>query len=186
LSGQTTSDAALGRSDARTLGRFRVLPATARDLNAVCALEARCFGPADRFPRRTWRRLLTVAARHGSSLTLVAADAAGIGGVVNLLLRRNAAVARIYSIAVDPAWRGRGVGRALLLAAAAAAPRRCRTLSLEVRADNAPAIGLYRACGFTESTSLPGYYPDGAAGVRLTAARVAVTPRTERRRPRRR
>jgi ribosomal protein S18 acetylase RimI-like enzyme len=54
----------------------------------------------------------------------------------------------VRQIVVAPAFRGRGVGRQLM----AAVRRRllaagCRDWRLEVRADNAPAIALYRAMG---------------------------------------
>jgi ribosomal protein S18 acetylase RimI-like enzyme len=56
------------------------------------------------------------------------------------------------SIGVEPAWRGRGVGRALLDALVA----RARTdghsaLSLSVDGRNAPALALYRSIGFVET-----------------------------------
>lgn len=59
----------------------------------------------------------------------------------------------IHDLAVHPQHRNRGTGRALLEAAEAEARRRgCCKLTLEVRADNAPAQHLYRELGFGEST----------------------------------
>lgn len=50
---------------------------------------------------------------------------------------------------VDRAWRGRGVGSALLEAAIGQARERgLHKLSLEVFAHNTAATGLYRKCGF--------------------------------------
>ncbi len=52
---------------------------------------------------------------------------------------------------VDRAWRGRGVGSALLAAAAAwARGQGLHKLCLEVFAHNTAAIALYRKCGFRE------------------------------------
>ena len=55
----------------------------------------------------------------------------------------------VHDLAVLPSWRRRGVGRRLLLAVEAEA--RCRgycKVTLEVRADNAPALALYRGLGY--------------------------------------
>ena len=56
------------------------------------------------------------------------------------------------SIGVEAAWRGRGVGRALLEALVARARSDGHTaLSLSVDARNAPALALYRSIGFVET-----------------------------------
>jgi ribosomal protein S18 acetylase RimI-like enzyme len=55
----------------------------------------------------------------------------------------------IHDLAVTPPWRGRGVGRALLIAAEEhAVTQGCCKLTLEVQDDNSPALGLYRSFGF--------------------------------------
>ena len=52
---------------------------------------------------------------------------------------------------VDRAWRGRGVGSALIQAAISLArDQGLHKLSLEVFAHNAAAVALYRKCGFVE------------------------------------
>jgi RimJ/RimL family protein N-acetyltransferase len=52
---------------------------------------------------------------------------------------------------VERSWRGRGVGTALVQAAAEwARGQGLHKLSLEVFANNAAAIALYRRCGFAE------------------------------------
>ena len=56
---------------------------------------------------------------------------------------------QIASITVHPAFRRRGLGRQLLNALLQEATRQgCHQSTLEVRAGNAPAQGLYRAAGF--------------------------------------
>jgi ribosomal protein S18 acetylase RimI-like enzyme len=56
------------------------------------------------------------------------------------------------SIGVEAAWRGRGVGRALLGALLVTARAEGhRAVSLSVDARNAPALALYRAVGFVET-----------------------------------
>ncbi len=73
--------------------------------------------------------------------------------------------AEILTVAVDPAARGQGLGRALLQAAldrgrAAGAA----SVFLEVAVDNAAARALYAAAGFQPAGVRKGYYDRGAAG----------------------
>jgi ribosomal protein S18 acetylase RimI-like enzyme len=70
--------------------------------------------------------------------------------------------AELLRIAVDPAHRGQGWGRVLLEACQRdLAEEGMASLFLEVRASNAPAIGLYRACGWARCGRRGSYYPDG-------------------------
>jgi ribosomal protein S18 acetylase RimI-like enzyme len=154
-----------------------IVPARRGDLDAIVALEMRSFPPEDRFARSTWRHLLGPAARRRSSLTLVARQGGRVVGAVNGLLRAGSRILRIYSLAVDPSQRGRGLGGRLILALVAAAPRRCTTVSLEVRYDNSGARMLYERLGFAVHERLPAYYPDGGAGIRYRALRSALRPR---------
>ncbi|HEY9547544.1 MAG TPA: N-acetyltransferase [Solimonas sp.] len=132
------------------------------DLDALVALEQHFTG--DRMSRRAFRHLL-----HSASATiwLAQASAQTLGALV-LLTRRGSRRARIYSVVVSPAARGQGLGRRLVQRA----EREARQLgyigvSLEVRQDNQPARALYAALRYTVLAELPGYYEDGAAGLRL-------------------
>ena len=70
--------------------------------------------------------------------------------------------AELLRIAVSPEARGQGLGRKLLEACQQDLAEAGMTrLFLEVRASNAPAIGLYLACGWKPVGRRPGYYPDG-------------------------
>jgi len=74
--------------------------------------------------------------------------------------------AELLKIAVVPAWRRQGIGRALLQDVFTSAARAgARRLFLEVRQRNLAARELYRKMGFTEIGRRPGYYdnpPDDA------------------------
>jgi len=66
--------------------------------------------------------------------------------------------AEILNIAVDPDYRRRGVGAALLDAVCQAAQG---AIFLEVAETNAPAIALYRRQGWVDAGVREGYYSQG-------------------------
>ncbi len=67
----------------------------------------------------------------------------------------------IANLAVHPAFRRRGMARALLAHALQAAEQEeLVSALLEVRASNAPALALYRAFGFAIVGRRKGYYHD--------------------------
>ncbi|MEU6237966.1 GNAT family N-acetyltransferase [Kitasatospora sp. NPDC047058] len=67
----------------------------------------------------------------------------------------NRHVRQIQGLAVDASVRGRGLGRALVEAACAAAREDgARRITLRVLGHNAPARRLYEACGFVVEGSL--------------------------------
>lgn len=71
--------------------------------------------------------------------------------------------AHVTNIAVHPEHRGRGFGERLLRELMRVARRRgVRQMTLEVRASNAPAQGLYRKLGFATAPGAvrKGYYTD--------------------------
>ena len=73
-----------------------------------------------------------------------------------LVIREGGGQAEILTVCVHPDARGEGLARALI---ASALPRlHSRVLFLEVAADNAPAIALYRSLGFAGFGRRPGYY----------------------------
>jgi len=65
----------------------------------------------------------------------------------------------LLNLAVDPAFRRRGVGRRLVAALASEHPG---TLWLEVRESNFRARKLYKSLGFCEAGCRPGYYSDSS------------------------
>ncbi len=72
------------------------------------------------------------------------------------------AEAHITTIAVHPEWRGRGLGKyILLMAIRQAMQHRVRFVTLEVRASNRVAQRLYTDLGFRVTGIQRGYYRDG-------------------------
>lgn len=66
---------------------------------------------------------------------------------------------QIANVAVAPAARRQGVGRALLAALEQLARQRgLYRLTLEVRVSNAPAVALYEGAGFIRDGIRPGFY----------------------------
>jgi ribosomal protein S18 acetylase RimI-like enzyme len=132
------------------------------DLDGLEALEARSFA-SDRIARRSFRRLI-----DGNTAALrVVVQRHEIHGYHVVLFRKGSSRARLYSIAVDRSQRGSGIGSRLLADAEAVARARRKTaLRLEVREDNASAIGLYERSGFRPIGRYDGYYADGANALR--------------------
>lgn len=91
------------------------------------------------------------------------------GGMV--LARTVADEAEILTLAVAPARRGRGVGRALLAAAMrSAAGAGAIGMFLEVSVTNTAARRLYADAGFSEVGRRRKYYCDGTDAIILRAA----------------
>jgi [ribosomal protein S18]-alanine N-acetyltransferase len=68
--------------------------------------------------------------------------------------------AHLLNITIAPAWRRQGLGRILLEHAMDAARQKAvRTLFLEVRPSNGPAIAMYEGMGFEAFALRRGYYP---------------------------
>ena len=90
------------------------------------------------------------------------------------LIRVVADEAELLTIAVDPKWRGKKIGQALLRAVFAdlmMSP--VRRMFLEVDEQNLPAVKLYTREGFGEISRRKGYYPrpDGSAATALVMKR---------------
>ena len=142
---------------------IRLRPAARDDLDAVVEIETRAFDQ-DIISRRSLRRFLTAS----SAVAIVAEYHGKVAGYAVVLFRPQSAAARLYSIAVDPDARGRGIGPALIAAAEEAALERdCVWLRLEVHEKNAPAIARYRKAGFRQHGERPGYYEDGGTALLL-------------------
>lgn len=100
-------------------------------------------------------QLIPALREHPTALVLLAfADERAVGIAVcffGFSTFQARPLLNIHDLAVVPAWRGRGVGRALLSAAEARARRRgCCKLTLEVQDENRRARVLYERFGFAD------------------------------------
>ena len=133
------------------------------DVSALCALENRCFD-IDRLSERSFRHLLT----RGKAALLVYALDEQLVGYSLVLFHRNTPMARLYSLAVDPGCRGKGIAGLLMAASEKdALEHGVVSMRLEVHVNNNSAIALYRKRGYREFALVEDYYEDHAAAVRM-------------------
>jgi ribosomal protein S18 acetylase RimI-like enzyme len=150
---------------------IRIRRAASADVDDLMRIEERVF-PTDRIPRRGFRRFLA----SPSSALIVATRDGTIAGYALVLFRANSGVARLYSIAVAPPARRRGIGAALLAAAERIArARRCAVPRLEVHEKNAAAIARYRKAGYALFGRHAAYYADRGHALRFEKPLARVT-----------
>jgi ribosomal protein S18 acetylase RimI-like enzyme len=95
------------------------------------------------------RHVLAEGARHPVAFVVAHHDSGGTVGALRAVV--TADLLHVSVLAVHPAFRRRGVARALLAAASAWGARRgARRSVLQVATDNEPALALYARLGFTE------------------------------------
>jgi predicted N-acetyltransferase YhbS len=132
-----------------------IRPAEPTDADAVFSLLesfATSYRPSRAAFDRNYGRLLAKAA-DGTDL-LVAEDEAQVTGYALvtrfLVLYANGHVAELQELMVAPAWRGRGIGRALVSAIA----RKARVAgAVELTVPTRRARDYYLALGFTETAT---------------------------------
>ena len=136
--------------------------------DAAAILELERHFPSDQMSVRAVRGFL----RSPRARVWVAQIEAGqVAGNLILLTRARSHAARIYSVVVDPIMRGRGIAQRLLRVAETEARKiGIAAITLEVRADNAAALALYLKRGYLQDRFLPGFYDDGADGLKLRKA----------------
>ncbi len=144
--------------------RFRIRLATAHDLDVLFRLEQVAFD-SDRFTRDQIDYLLT----ESRATTFIIEDRSTVAGAACVLWRKSHQGARLYNIAVDPAYQGKKLGQKLLGECELEAARRgCEKMTLEVREDNHKAIGFYEKSGYTVIRSMSDYYNDGSTGLKMS------------------
>lgn len=132
-------------------------PATVADAAAITALEA-AFAPKEQWSEAAW----TAEIEADNRRVIVLDGDAGVIGVITVQVVGD--VADLNRIVVAESARRRGLGSGLLRAGVEAAKDvGAAEMLLEVRDDNAAALALYTAEGFTEIARRRDYYPGADA-----------------------
>jgi ribosomal protein S18 acetylase RimI-like enzyme len=134
------------------------------DLDALVAFEKEFFSSDHQISRPGFRRFMA-----SPKSTLMVADVGGaVAGCALVNYRRGSERARLYTIAVGTAFQRRGIARRLLAAAEKDAKARgCRSMLLEVRADDDGAIMLYESAGYRCFGRRERYYDGRIDALRL-------------------
>ncbi|NOZ59146.1 MAG: ribosomal protein S18-alanine N-acetyltransferase [Euryarchaeota archaeon] len=128
------------------------------DLQRVYEIEAQSF----RDPYHPLF-LINLYELYGETFLVAEVDRRVVGYVI---ARKVNSKGHIIAIAVDPGFRCRGIGRALMLAVEEELKKMgVIELWLEVRASNTRAMRFYRRLGYSEKEVLKGYYNDGEDAV---------------------
>lgn len=132
---------------------------TLADVPAVHQLELNLF-PADAWPLEMFLAEITQETRGYIVLeipTVQGPEVIGYAGLMSI-----AETADVQTIAIAPAYQGRGYGQTLLsYLAAEARARGAEQILLEVRADNPRAQKLYLKNGYQQIHLRRRYYNDG-------------------------
>ena len=130
---------------------MKIIPMTEEHVSRVAELETVCF--SDPWVEAAVRSELD----NELSYWLVAVENATVIGYIGS--QTVLGEADIMNVAVDPAYRRRGIARALLEQLQADLTKKeVHSLTLEVRVSNEPAITLYTAMGYNQVGRRPNYY----------------------------
>lgn len=141
---------------------FELAEAQVEDLDALVELELRCF-TGDRLSRRSFRRWLSDA----KDILLLAKKDHQLVAYILILCHRGTRLARVYSLAVDPDFRGQGLAAWLLSAGEERARDNGRLhMRLEVSSENTSAIRLYESLGYKQFGLYHDYYEDHSDALR--------------------
>jgi len=133
------------------------------DLDTLVTIENACFD-TDKLSRRRFRHW--IGADNG--LLHVACEGDVVVGYGLVLLLKGTRLARLYSLAVQPELRGKGIAKKLLahLETVTAEAERLY-LRLEVATTNTQAIVLYEHAGYRSFAEYSDYYEDHTNALRM-------------------
>ena len=152
--------------------KFTIRFASEHDLHAIHKLEELAFAN-DRFTQEQIHYLLT----ESRATNFVIENKTEVVGAACVLWRKSHQSARLYNISINPAFQGNGLGIKLMESCELEATRRgCKTMTLEVRADNLGGIKFYERLGYTLLRTMTDYYEDGCSALKMSKALTAKIP----------
>jgi ribosomal protein S18 acetylase RimI-like enzyme len=135
------------------LGEIRKI--TLLDLAKIIDLEQKCFTNEIAYSPKQLKYLITKA----NSTCLAEINENDIRGFIIVLYKNGSEIAGIETLNVDPLFRGKGIGKKLLIAAEDEMTfRGIQRIRLEVSVFNTPAINLYEKSGFRKVSLIKNYY----------------------------
>jgi [ribosomal protein S18]-alanine N-acetyltransferase len=154
-----------------TVPTVRVVPMRRRHLRAVLEIDRKVYP-------RPWSLSLyqgELAMAEHRRVYLVARVGRQVVGHAGLT--HAADQGHVTTVAVDPAWQGRGVGaRLLVVLFRAAVAGGATSLTLEVRSGNDVAQRLYRRFGFVDAGVRSGYYAETGEDALIMWAHEVASP----------
>lgn len=133
------------------------------ELKAIHGIERSSFG-LESFSLKQFRYLI----KSKNSIFFVAKVSDSVAGYCIALKRKGSRKLRIYSIAVDENYRGRGIAQTLLdRAVAICKEENYSAVSLEVNEKNQAAKNLYLKYGFAITGNKPNYYKSGDTAITM-------------------
>ena len=144
------------------------------DIEHLLTIENDAFF-VNRISRDRMRRFLNKNDR--STVLLVARErevpTSCVGYILVLFNARNR-IARIHSYAINPSYRGTGLGAELIeRGCRAALDRGCNLIRTEVRATSPHALGRYEKSGFRHCGQKDDYYADGCTALSYERALIS-------------
>ena len=133
-----------------------------KDIDLLQKIESRSF-VSDFLNQRQMKYHLA----NPRAIFLVCLLGDAMAGYVLFLKRKNAPC-RLYSIAIDADYRGRGYARLLLQAGIEMAVKTgANRFSLEVDSQDQATIRLYESFGFQKQQIMKNYYEDGRDALKM-------------------
>lgn len=137
---------------------FIIENAKITDIDSILRIESVCFD-SDGFSKTQFRYLITKA----KGAFFIIKHSGNAVAYISLLKHSHRNNLRIYSIAVHPDERGKGLAQILIDRSVEYAKKNnLSSISLEVRKNNISAIKLYEKKGFYKTSLKYNYYSDGS------------------------